>query len=143
MFLCLIRVLINPANDRLLWGLTVFAKPIISARCSFWLVPSKEGFPQYSANTDICNSSGFWFLVERPNCFEWGVPTVFARPISFVPVSPVCAHGARVSCICHHEPSELDGYCIHNMHCIIMKRELRLTFVLMHQHKRQFNIDQS
>ena len=61
-----------------MWGLIVFAKPIISARCSFWLIPSKGGFPQYSANTDICNWSGFWFLVERPNCFEWSVPTVLS-----------------------------------------------------------------
>ena len=35
------------------------------------------------------------------------VPTVFAKPIAFVPVSPVFAHGARLSSICQHLEYEL------------------------------------
>ena len=52
------------------------------------------------------------------------VPTVFAKPIAFVPVSPVFAHGARLSSICQHLEYELTIVSIN-----VWKHHLRLDFV--------------
>ena len=75
-----------------------------------WLGLSISREAQNQVQSEYDTSRSIWFstryinlqlvrlFIEHPNCFQWwGIPTVFAKPIAFVPESPVCAHGARVS----------------------------------------------
>ena len=75
-----------------------------------WLALTISREAQNQVQSEYDTSRSIWFstryinlqlvrlFIEHPNCFQWwGIPTVFAKPIAFVPESPVCAHGARVS----------------------------------------------
>ena len=71
-----------------------------------WLGLSISREAQNQVQSEYDTSRSIWFstryinlrlvrlFIEHPNCFQWlGIPTVFAKPIAFVPVSHVCAHG--------------------------------------------------